>query len=75
MEYRRRESESEVYVSTGHIPHYHVPVSGGAEQLTTTAVPAVELRGWRERGGKMSEKGGIVTHDDKTEMLPVVSET
>jgi hypothetical protein len=34
------ETETEVHIAGGNVPQHHVPVSGGAEELSATAAPA-----------------------------------
>ena len=48
------ETETEVHIAGGNVPQHHVPVSGGAEELSATTTPAEadtqqKIGGWRER--------------------------
>ena len=53
-----RKPEPKVHVTCRHVPQHHIPVSGGAEELTTTPVPAAADSHRQREGKKESEEGG-----------------
>ena len=44
------ETETEVHIAGGNVPQHHVPVSGGAEELSATTTPAEADTQQKNRG-------------------------
>lgn len=54
----RRKPEPKVHITCCHVPQHHIPVSGRAEELTTTPVPAAADSHRQRERKKEREEGG-----------------